>query len=58
MLGRVLLHVVEAARPVNLAVDWTGGDFRRGVVDHVVGAACARGVRRGGGVRPRGLDNF
>jgi hypothetical protein len=57
MLGRVLLHVVEAARPVNLAVDWTWGDLGGGVVDYVVGVACARGVWRGG-VRTRGVNNF
>jgi hypothetical protein len=33
MLRGVLLHVVEAAGPVNLAVDGTGGDLGCGVVD-------------------------
>jgi hypothetical protein len=50
--------VVEAARPVNLAVDWTWGDLGGGVVDYVVGVACARGVWRGGGVRTRGVNNL
>jgi hypothetical protein len=31
--------VVEAAGPVNLAVDGAGGDFGGGVVDYVVGIA-------------------
>jgi len=31
--------VIEAAGPVNLAVDGAGGDFGRGVVDYVVGIA-------------------
>jgi len=39
VLRGVLLHVVEAAGPVNLAVDGAGGDFGRGVVDYVVGIA-------------------
>ena len=39
MLRGVLLHVVEAAGPINLAVDWAGGNFGGGVVDYVVGIA-------------------
>ena len=44
VLGSVLLHVIEAAEPVNLAVDGAGGDFRGGVVDYVMGIAWVRGV--------------
>ena len=58
MLGRVLLHVVEAAGPVNLAVDWTWGNCCGGVVDYVVGVPRAGGVWRGGGVCTRGVNNF
>jgi hypothetical protein len=58
MLGCVLLHVVEAAGPVNLAVDWTWGNCRGGVVDYVVRVTCAGGVWRGSGVRTRGVNNF
>ena len=39
MLRGVLLHVVEAAGPVNLAVDGAGGDFGGGVVNYVMGIA-------------------
>ena len=39
MLRGVLLHVVEAARPVDLAVDGASGYFGRGVVDHVMRVA-------------------
>ena len=51
VLGSVLLHVIEAAGPVNLAVDGAGRDFRGGVVDYVMGVAglgdvCPRGVWR------------
>jgi hypothetical protein len=42
--------VVEAAGPVNLAVDRASGDFGRGVVDNVVRVTRARGVWRGGSV--------
>jgi hypothetical protein len=43
--------VIEAAGPVNLAVDGTRRDFRGGVVDYVMGVAglgdvCPRGVWR------------
>jgi hypothetical protein len=44
MLRGVLLHVVDAAGPVNLAVDWAGGNFCGGVVDHVVRFAWAGDV--------------
>lgn len=50
MLRGVLLHVVEAAGPVNLAVDGAGGEFGCGVVDYVMGIAWVRGIG-GGGVR-------
>jgi hypothetical protein len=50
VLRGVLLHVIEAAGPVNLAVDRASGDFGRGVVDNVVRVTWARGVWRGGSV--------
>jgi hypothetical protein len=46
----VLLHVVDAARPINLAVDGPGGNFRRCVVNYVVGVAWSVGSRTRGGV--------
>jgi hypothetical protein len=56
MLRGVLLHVIKAAGPVNSAVDGTGGNFGRRVVNYVVGVA------RIGGFRPRGdvwrVNNF
>jgi hypothetical protein len=58
MLGCVLLHVVAATRPVNLAVDWTWGNFCGGVVDYGVGIACARGVWCGDSVRAGGVNNL
>jgi hypothetical protein len=44
MLRAVLLHVIEAAGPVNLAVDGAGGDFCGGVVDYVMRVAWAGDV--------------
>jgi hypothetical protein len=44
MLRGVLLHVVEAAGPINLAVDGAGGNFGGGVVDYGVGVAWIGGV--------------
>jgi hypothetical protein len=44
MLRAVLLHVIEAAGPVNLAVDGTGGDFCGGVVDYLMRVAWAGDV--------------
>jgi hypothetical protein len=41
MLRGVLLHVLEAAGPVNLAVDGAGGHFCGGVVDYVMRVAWA-----------------
>ena len=48
VLRGVLLHVVEAAGPVNLAVDGAGGDFGGGVVDYVMRIAWVCGVWEGG----------
>ena len=39
VLRGVLLHVIEAAGPVNLAVDGTGWNFGGGVVNYVMGIA-------------------
>jgi hypothetical protein len=47
VLRCVLLHVVEAAGPVNLAVDGAGGDFGGGVVDYVIRVAWVRGAWAG-----------
>jgi hypothetical protein len=59
MLRGVLLHVVEAARPINLAVDGAGGNFGGGVVDYVVGVARVGDVwPAGGSLRGRSLDDF
>jgi hypothetical protein len=44
MLRGVLLHVVEAAVPVNVAVDGAGGNFGGGVVNDVVGIGWIRDV--------------
>ena len=44
MLRAVLLHVIESAGPVNLAVDGAGGDFCGGVVDYVMRVARAGNV--------------
>jgi hypothetical protein len=44
----VLLHVVDAARPVDLAVDGAGGNFGAGVVNDVAGIARVCSVWRGG----------
>jgi hypothetical protein len=38
--------VIEAAWPVNLAMDGAGGNFGGGVVDYVVGIAWIGGVWR------------
>ena len=56
VLGSVLLHMIHAARPINLAVDGTGGNFGCGVVDHVVGIAWIGDVWPSGGVRS--VNNF
>jgi hypothetical protein len=40
----MLLHVVEAAVPVNFAVDWAGGNFGGGVVEYVMRVAWAGDV--------------
>jgi hypothetical protein len=55
MLRGVLLHVVEAARPVNLAVDGADRDFGGGVVDYVIGIAWVGGIWAGGVWR---VNNF
>ena len=47
VLRGVLLHVVQAAGPVNLAVDGAGGDFGCGVVDYLMGIAWVGGAGRG-----------
>ena len=36
VLCRVLLHVIEAARPINTPVHRTHGDLGRGVMNHMV----------------------
>ena len=46
MLRGVLLHVVETAGPVNLAVDGAWGNFGGGVVDYVMGIVWSGGVWR------------
>jgi hypothetical protein len=58
MLRGVLLHVVEAAGPVNLAVDGAGGNFGCGVVDYVLGVAWVGDVWPAGGVRAWGVNDF
>jgi hypothetical protein len=44
MLSGVLLHVIHAARPVNLAVDGTCGHGCAGVVDYLMSVVWAAGV--------------
>jgi len=39
--------VIEAARPVNLAMDRAGGEFGGGVVDYVMGIVWVGGVWSG-----------
>jgi|ERR1700722_880508 len=51
MLGGVLLHMIDAARPVNLAVDGTCGNFSGGVMDHVLGITWSGDVWPSDGVR-------
>jgi hypothetical protein len=63
MLRGVLLHVVEAAGPVNLAVDGACGNFCGGVVDYAMGVAWIGGVWRdsvwpGGGVCVWRVNDF
>jgi hypothetical protein len=63
MLRGVLLHVVKAAGPVNLAVDGACGNFGCGVVDYVMGVDWIGGVWRdsvwpGGGVCVRRVNDF
>ena len=58
VLRGVLLHVIEAAGPVNLAVDGTGGDFGGGVVDYPVRIAGVGGVRPGGGLRGASVNDL
>jgi hypothetical protein len=48
--------MIDAARPINLAVDGTGGNCGGGVVDYAVGIAWIGDVWPSAGVRS--VNNF